>query len=411
MQFDFGLHSSLLLVFLAHLLVYSGLCLRRYVAEKYASDFWLSLLLLLTFLYVCPWMLGFAGWYSKQPFRDILFYVPFQHLYAIGPAILFYVLSLLNPGFSFRKKFLIHFIPAGLYIVYSLLIFVYDKLIFGRYYFLADERDRDFDDWYQISGFISMIIYFVAALRFYLSYRKIVLSFLSNADAFSFTYIRNFLIAVLCILVSWCIVAIYGLFFRVNFLDSWWHFLFFSIFSYYVAIAGYSNAVRSKLYIERWTLRSTGSILLAKGSKRLQNGPSEMVLLAEPQEIQEPKPEPVAEEYPEWLERINALMESEKCYEDPELSLPQLAARLQLSVPALSRIVNKGSGRNFNDFINGYRVSAVMALLTEGAHKKSTILGLAYDCGFNSKSTFNRAFRKQTGLSPKDFVTSLGKNK
>lgn len=407
MQFDFGLHSSLLLVFLAHLLVYSGLCLRRYLADRHASDFWLALLLMLTFLYVCPWMLGFAGWYSKQPFRDILFYVPFQHLYLLGPVILFYVLSLLNPGFRFRKKYLVHFIPSVLYLIYAIFIVVYDKLIFGGYYFLADERDRDFDDWYQISGFISMIIYFIAALRFYISYRKIVLNFLSNADAFSFAYVRNFLIAVLGTLISWCVVAIYGLFFRVNFLDSWWHFLFFSVFSYYVAIAGYSNAVRSKVYIERWTLRSTGRILLAKGNKRLANSLTESVLLAEPQDLQEPEIDALPEDYPEWLEKINAVMQSGKCYEDPELSLPQLAAMLQLSVPVLSRIINKGSGVNFNDFINGYRVRAVIALLTEGRHRRSTILGLAYDCGFNSKTTFNRAFKKQTGLSPKDFIASL----
>jgi len=407
MQFDFGLHSSLLLVFLAHLLVYSGLCLRRYLAERYASDFWLSLLLMLSFLYVCPWMLGFAGWYSGQPFRDILFYVPFQHLYLMGPVILFYVLSLLNPGFRFRRKFLVHFIPAGLYIGYCLAIAIYDKFILGDYYFLADGRDRDFDDWYQISGFISMIIYFVAALRFYLSYRRIVYNFLSNADSFSFSYIRNFLIAVLGTLVSWCIVALYGLFFRVDFIDSWWHFLSFSVFSYYVAIAGYSNAVRSRVFIERWTLRSTGRILLARGTYRLDSIPGKTSLLTGRQVSEVADTDMAAEGYPRWLEQINAIMESEKSYEDPELSLPQLAGRLQLSVPAVSRIINKGSGKNFNDFVNGYRVKAVMALLNAGAHKKSTILGLAYDCGFNSKTTFNRAFKKHTGYAPKEFIATL----
>ena len=407
MQFDFGLHSSLLLVFLAHLLVYSGLCLRRYLAERYASDFWLSLLLMLSFLYVCPWMLGFAGWYSGQPFRDILFYVPFQHLYLMGPVILFYVLSLLNPGFRFRRKFLVHFIPAGLYIGYCLAIAIYDKFILGDYYFLADGRDRDFDDWYQISGFISMIIYFVAALRFYLSYRRIVYNFLSNADSFSFSYIRNFLIAVLGTLVSWCILALYGLFFRVDFIDSWWHFLSFSVFSYYVAIAGYSNAVRSRVFIERWTLRSTGRILLALGTYRLDSIPGKTSLLTGRQVSEVADTDMAAEEYPRWLEQINAIMESEKSYEDPELSLPQLAGRLQLSVPAVSRIINKGSGKNFNDFVNGYRVKAVMALLNAGAHKKSTILGLAYDCGFNSKTTFNRAFKKHTGYAPKEFIATL----
>ena len=59
---------------------------------------------------------------------------------------------------------------------------------------------------------------------------------------------------------------------------------------------------------------------------------------------------------------------------------------------------------NFNDFVNKYRVEEVKKAFDNGDHKKSTLLGIAFDCGFNSKATFNRAFKKNTGLSPKDYL-------
>ena len=62
---------------------------------------------------------------------------------------------------------------------------------------------------------------------------------------------------------------------------------------------------------------------------------------------------------------------------------------------------------NFNDFINNYRIEAVKENLKKGEHKKTTLLGIAFDCGFNSKATFNRAFKKSTGLSPKDYLHKL----
>ena len=62
---------------------------------------------------------------------------------------------------------------------------------------------------------------------------------------------------------------------------------------------------------------------------------------------------------------------------------------------------------NFNDFINHYRIEAVKEKLNFGEHHKTTLLGIAFDCGFNSKATFNRAFKKSTSLSPKDYLKSI----
>ena len=62
---------------------------------------------------------------------------------------------------------------------------------------------------------------------------------------------------------------------------------------------------------------------------------------------------------------------------------------------------------NFNDFINHYRIEAVKVKLREGEHQQTTLLGIAFDSGFNSKATFNRAFKKSTGTTPKNFIENL----
>ena len=97
-------------------------------------------------------------------------------------------------------------------------------------------------------------------------------------------------------------------------------------------------------------------------------------------------------------------MQHDQLYKDAELTLSQLAKKLSTNSSVLSKVVNQGFGLNFNDFVNEYRVQAVIALLKAGEQKNQTLLGIAFDCGFNSKATFNRAFKKQTGISPKEWV-------
>jgi AraC-like DNA-binding protein len=67
-------------------------------------------------------------------------------------------------------------------------------------------------------------------------------------------------------------------------------------------------------------------------------------------------------------------------------------------------VINQGFRLNFNDLINQYRIEAVKQKLKAGEQKTQTLLGIAYDCGFNSKATFNRAFKKATGQSPKEWL-------
>ena len=75
--------------------------------------------------------------------------------------------------------------------------------------------------------------------------------------------------------------------------------------------------------------------------------------------------------------------------------LTDVAKKLKTNASVISRTINQGFQMNFNDCINNYCIEAVKSRFTNEEHKKSTLLGIAYDCGFNSKAIFNRAFKKK----------------
>jgi len=98
------------------------------------------------------------------------------------------------------------------------------------------------------------------------------------------------------------------------------------------------------------------------------------------------------------------LMDSEKLFLDSRLSIKTVAEKLKISVNHLSQVINQQSGKNFFKFINEYRVEEAKKLLLDQSSQKYTILAIAYDCGFNSKSSFNTIFKQYTGKTPSDFI-------
>ncbi len=406
MRFEFGFYSSMLLIFFVHGIVYALLLFKKGIKNESASDKWLALFLLLCVLYIAPWMLGFGGWYDNQPYRDILFYTPMQHLFFMGPVIFFYVQSLLNPSFKFGKKEWLHLLPGILYLLYSLVIIVTDKIILKKYYFLADGMDRDFDGWYQKSGLISMILYFIISLRYYKLYKKLMVQVISYADTVLFKWVKNFLFAFLLmqLLQVFFYVASFAFPALDSYIGSWWFFFSFAVIFYYIAITGYSNSIETKVPFKLNLITYKPSLLLQNFYP--ENNTATFIEDAEIIEIEngETEKKPDIDLLDEWKSKISVLMESEKIYEDPELSLTQVAKQLKTNPSLLSKIINQGFQLNFNDFINNYRITAVKEKLQAGEQKKQTLLGIAFDCGFNSKATFNRAFKKATGASPKEWL-------
>jgi AraC-like DNA-binding protein len=101
-------------------------------------------------------------------------------------------------------------------------------------------------------------------------------------------------------------------------------------------------------------------------------------------------------------------MQEKKSYLDPELTLSQLAKDLDIGRSQLSQLINDGIGDNFYDFINKYRVEQVKQLMTDPRVKHFSMLGIALEAGFKSKSTFNLIFKRFTGLTPTEYRKNLG---
>jgi AraC-like DNA-binding protein len=105
----------------------------------------------------------------------------------------------------------------------------------------------------------------------------------------------------------------------------------------------------------------------------------------------------------EMASQILQVMERDKLYMEAELTLQDLANRLQCPSHQVSLAINEGLNKNFYDVINGYRVEEAKRLLIDPKNQNFTILSVAFDAGFNSKTTFNTVFKKFTGLTPSEY--------
>lgn len=400
MHFHFSFYSAILLIFFTQSMAFAFLLLKKSIQTSDRPSRWLSFFVFLCAIYLLPWMLGFAGWYSLQPYRDIMFYVPFQQLLFIGPAIYFYTQCLLNPSFNINKKQWIHLLPGILYMGYRLVIFITDKMILNEYYFYADGRDKNLDNWYQLIGFISMLFYFVLSLRYYAVYKKVIYNTLSFADKWQFSWIKKYLLAFLLMQVCW---LLFFLFYPNwgNFKEKWWYYISFSLLLYYIGITGYSNNLQALVAFKMGAKNGEDIYLLEEDSSSIATS------ISVHEEDQENTAVALTPGVEMWKQKIEHLILNEQLFQNPQLTLLHIAQKLNTNQTLVSKMVNQGFKKNFNDLINEYRVDAVIELLKKGAHQQQTLLGISIDCGFNSKTSFNRCFKKHKGISPKAYIEQL----
>ncbi len=302
---------------------------------------------------------------------------PLQFSLAIGPLVYFYVLKITRPEHKLCGKDLLHFIPLVLELIAHALevkqsirtgAATYNTLIF-----------RQLSPVLQLLAAMSVITYLFWCHRiighFYQGLK------FNGGDRFrhQWRWLNSLLASFGLLWLLWITYTAVDYFYfdrRLGLHAYYSLYLLFAVMMIRIAVVAF---LRSEVGV------SGRDALLSK-----------------------PSPSGVLRQKGIWLKQA---MEACLFYRDAELTLTSLAEALGIHPHELSRIVNEAFGKNFNDFINEYRIREVTRKMRDSAYDRLTLLGIALDSGFNSKTTFNRTFRQMTGKSPMEYKNDLKKER
>ena len=298
----------------------------------------------------------------------LTFLPSFRFLGFLLPVILYlYTNYLLNDSNKFRKKDYYHFFPITVIVVYFLLFSVFSSEIPNYSKRIEYSIARYFGD-------LIRIVYLILTFREIKRSKKFLLENYSDPEISKISVLRNIILTWVFILVSYQVV-IYG--YRTGYYEI--HFSS-AILSTFNLVTVYILGV--------WGVATPQIVNFKK-----RNNFEEKYRNSGVQE--ETKSDLVKELY--------TYLNLEKPYLDPELNIQEVANSLDISKHQLSEIINSELQKNFFDLINEYRINDFIEKLKTDDGKNFTLLSLAYDSGFNSKSSFYRVFKNITGKTPTQY--------
>jgi AraC-like DNA-binding protein len=390
MDIRLNIYAVVLLFAFTQGIFYIFLFIKRGIQEERKSDFWMSALIAALCVFNLGWMLGFMGIYVLG---QELWFFPHDVGLVIGPIIFYYLKTQINTDFQFTKQDFKHFIPYCVYFFYHLSLFLMGKNMVD-WWANKVHNPLHIGDIESYMSIISACVYMVASWRLYQKYLVWLPIERSDTEGVRFDWYRHFLWAVVLAVVSALGFFIVGLWIPLSFWDVWIQRVIVAGVIYYISFAGYVQAQPRHLVFNE---------------KKEGSEPFTDLAIVENDVKIESKTEPKLDvhELEKWKIKIENIMQNDKLFLNSELTLSELSDKLNSHNSLISNVINTAFQKNFNDFVNEFRVNIFKEKINDPKLKHLTLLAIAFDCGFNSKSTFNRAVKKATGQMPSDFMVKM----
>jgi AraC-like DNA-binding protein len=304
---------------------------------------------------------------------DFWEYLPAAHLgnlfvFSLGPTLFLYIESFLNKRFKFKPQYLLFYAPFVVIFFYYL-----HKTIYQNYYYGQDHNETTYKLIESVENFIFFILIVIRFRKNGLTFKDIFLKF----NDYRITWIRF-------IFVSSSIVWFYKL---LSFIAVG-RFIMYHSPTLHKAI--YQNNITA-YFIFIFMFFSILLYLVLNRSMIFHQKTkySESQLSNEQKKI--------------YKQKLIEYMDKERPHLDSELSMQKLSKLTGISSKITSQIINEMFEINFYDFINNYRVKESVRLFKDEKYAEWSILEVLLEAGFNSKSTFNKAFKRETGLTPREY--------
>jgi len=356
--------------------------------SKSKGDYVMAVLLVLMGLLLAGYTLEVMGVDTNYPIF-LGFYTAMPTL--MGPLIYLYIVSYTNKSQKLNPLFLLHALP---YIIFTTAVFLQLTL----YSEGSAIEDKNIIEEGKEPVFFIMSLFRVFIGTIYLIAGFFILKKHSRRINKHFSYTENidlkwlrYVIITMVLLWSTVIIAniLYNLelFLPYRLGDN----VIFTVITLIVFLIGYYGIKQQIIF--------TPSVNIEESNDRKQPISSKARAKKQYRHSGLSK-----EESKRHLHRLQAYMQDELTYLNGKLSLKDVADYLNISPNHLSQVINENLNKNFFDFVNGYRVDMVKKKMLDSANSNLTLLGMAFDSGFNSKSSFNSIFKKVTGSTPSQYL-------
>lgn len=309
---------------------------------------------------------------------DWMHYHPFFWVNTIPVAAYFFVKYLIEPEYSFRKIDFLFFLPFVMELIARIAVF-FTFLISGPFSKETFYQRVMFLNTVELIAGIYSLVVLIYAIKALKVYEQKLYEHFSNVEDRSLAWLKNTLIIGLALALLWLVVTMTDYSQETFSLNL----ALVTLIGLTVLIGwvGYSMIIRQDLLV-------TSIFAVSDKSEELDESTE------------------LSSKTDEYYSQLIRLMNDEKIYQNPQLSMSILAERLTLSNSYLSQIINQKEGKNFFDFVNHYRIEEVKEKIKDPNYEHFSILGIAQEVGFKSKSTFNAVFKKKTGMTPSAFRKS-----